>query len=322
MPADTAAAAKALANAKNTKSAPVLKTSPMKRRPSTSNRTTPRSRRTTPRSRRTTPRSKTRSSASLSPVGKQKPRRKSDNSFLERLAAREEKKRNRPRTANVACSASGRWSSPGGGRFSTAKPKTETDWIMKRSRESPGPGQYTPKLVTRNSACKISDANPKSDVDLVMIRSRESPGPSEYQKNNSTNTGKGLKISDANPKSDLDWVIHRAKQTPGANAYQNPMKRIVKTGGKFSAANPLTETEVLMLRSAETPGPNQYNQALPSSGRGATKISDANPKVSRVMVIQIEKVNCTRFYWMYKSKQLTILFFSNPFFYFLKIVLS
>ena len=274
---DTKAAAQAIANAKNTKSAPTLQTSPIKkRRPSTST-STPRSRRTTPRSRRTTPRSKSKSG--LSPVGKQKPRRAKDTSFLDRLAARANKKQ-RPRTAQVACSASGRWSSPGGGRFSTAKPKTETDWIMKRSRETPGPGQYTPKMVRKKSGCKISDANPKSDVDLVMLRSRETPGPSEYQKNSSTNSGKGLKISDANPKSDLEWVIYRAKQSPAPNAYQNPMKRIVKTGGKFSAANPLTETEVLMLRSAETPGPNQYNQALLASGRGATKISDANPKVS------------------------------------------
>ena len=61
-----------------------------------------------------------------------------------------------------------------------AKPKTETDWIIKRSRETPGPGQYTPKLVRKTSACKISDANPKSDVDLVILRSKETPGPSEY----------------------------------------------------------------------------------------------------------------------------------------------
>ena len=54
-----------------------------------------------------------------------------------------------------------------------AKPKTETDWIIKRAKESPGPGQYSPKLVRKTSACKISDANPKSDVDLVILRSKE-----------------------------------------------------------------------------------------------------------------------------------------------------
>ena len=273
---DTQEAAKVIANATNTQSAPQLSVSPIKkRRPSTG---TPRSkrgsRRTTPRSRRTTPRR-----AGLSPVGKQKPKRASDTSFLNRLAARE-KKRNqrRPRTA-VTCSASGRWSGPGGGRFSMAKPKSDTEWIMKRSRETPGPGQYTPKYVRRNSSCKISDANPKSDVELVMLRSKETPGPSEY-KIKYQDASKGLKISDANPKSDLDWVIYRAKQSPAPNAYQNPMKRKQKSGGKFSTAKPLTDTEVLMLRSAESPGPNQYKQDLPSSGRGATKISDANPKVS------------------------------------------
>ena len=175
----------------------------------------PRSRRTTPRSRRTTPR-RQQKSLSLSPVNRHKPKTSADMSFLDRLASRASRKQARPKTAGpVACSASGRWSRPGGGRFSTAKPKTETDWIIKRSKETPGPGQYTPKMIRKKSGCKISDANPKSDVELVMLRSRETPGPSAYQSNISTNSGKGLKISDANPKSDLDWVIYRSKQSPG-----------------------------------------------------------------------------------------------------------
>ena len=171
----------------------------------------PRSRRSTPRSsRRTTPRQ----SKTLSPVNRNKPKRAADTSFLDRLANSNRQSR-RPKTAGpVTCSASGRWSRPGGGRFSTAKPKTETDWIMKRSRETPGPGQYTPKYVRKNRAVKISNANPKSDVDLIMLRSKETPGPSEYRPR-AIGRSKGLKISDANPKSELDWIIHRSISTPG-----------------------------------------------------------------------------------------------------------
>ena len=165
-----------------------------------------------PRSRHTTPR---RTAKTLSPVSKNKPKRAADANFLQRLASRNKLKMNRPKTAGpITCSATGRWSRPGGGRFSTAKPKTETDWIIKRSRETPGPGQYTPKYIRRNRAVKISNANPKSDVDLVILRSKETPGPSEY-KPRAIGRERGVKMSDANPKSELDWIIHRSLSTPG-----------------------------------------------------------------------------------------------------------
>ena len=219
----------------------------------------------------------TTSAKSLSPVSKKKPQRASDTSFLDRLAAKSRSKA-RPRTAGpVTCSASGKWSRPGGGRFSLGKPKSETDWIIKRSRETPGPGQYSPAYVRKNRAVKISNANPKSETDRIILRSSQKPGPGAYSPQN-INRSKGLKISDANPKSDLDWVIHRSKQSPAPNAYQNPMKTIQQAGGKFSTAKPLTDTEILMIRSSESPGPNQYRVVLPTDGRGATKISDANPK--------------------------------------------
>ena len=218
----------------------------------------------------------TTSAKSLSPVSKKKPQRASDTSFLDRLAAKSRSKA-RPRTAGpVTCSASGKWSRPGGGRFSLGKPKSETDWIIKRSRETPGPGQYSPAYVRKNRAVKISNANPKSETDWIILRSSQKPGPGAYSPQN-INRSKGLKISDANPKSDLDWVIHRSKQSPAPNAYQNPMSQIVKSGGKFSTAKPKTETEILMMRSSESPGPNQYSVKLPPSRGGAGKISDANP---------------------------------------------
>jgi hypothetical protein len=203
-------AAKIIANAtQNTKSAPQL--APLVDNNIRLGSANPRSRRsTTPRNRRTTPRR----SKTLSPVAKNKPKRASDTSFLDRLAKRTAKAR-RPRTAGpIVCSASGRWSRPGGGKFSTAKPKTETDWIIKRSKETPGPGQYSPKYVRKNRAVMISDANPKSEVDLIMLRSKETPGPSEYQPK-AIGRKKGLKISDARPKSELDWIIHRSISTPG-----------------------------------------------------------------------------------------------------------
>jgi hypothetical protein len=140
-----------------------------------------------PRSRHTTPR---RTAKTLSPVSKNKPKRAADANFLQRLASRNKLKMNRPKTAGpITCSATGRWSRPGGGRF-------------------------TPKYIRRNRAVKISNANPKSDVDLVILRSKETPGPSEY-KPRAIGRESGVKMSDANPKSELDWIIHRSLSTPG-----------------------------------------------------------------------------------------------------------
>jgi len=107
-------AAKVIANAanKNTKSAPQL--TPIIRIRGKGNEkrlgsANPRSRRSTPRSRRSTPRSRQRPtpSQSLSPVSRHKPTSSSDLSFLDRLAARNQRKQQRlarPRTA-AACSA-------------------------------------------------------------------------------------------------------------------------------------------------------------------------------------------------------------------------
>jgi len=75
----------------------------------------------------------------------------------------------------------GRYVEPGGGRFSTAYPKSDVDWTILRSQEVPGPGRYNPKMLPSIlGAAKISEANPKSYLDWEVYRSKEIPGPSAY----------------------------------------------------------------------------------------------------------------------------------------------
>jgi len=118
--------------------------------------------------------------------------------------------------------ATGKYLRPGGGRFSTAKPKSEIDWVILRAKDSPGPSAYRPVVKAKGGSgtTKISDANPKSDVDWVIYRSKQTPGPSEYKVAGMSNQKRGGgRFSTAYPMSDLEWTIWRAKQTPAPDEY-------------------------------------------------------------------------------------------------------
>jgi hypothetical protein len=119
-------------------------------------------------------------------------------------------------------SASGRWLRPGGGRFSSAKPKSEIDWIILRAQQTPAPNQYAGvKYEWGKGGIKISDANPKSEVEWVIYRSKRTPGPNAYNQDLPPSTGlSGGRFSTAFPKSYLDWTKYRAEQIPGPSEYK------------------------------------------------------------------------------------------------------
>lgn len=116
--------------------------------------------------------------------------------------------------------ATGRYLRPGGGRFSSAKPKSEIDWVILRAKDSPGPSAYRPVVASKGGSgtTKISDANPKSDVDWVIYRSKQTPGPNEYKVGGIGKTGGG-RFSTAYPMSDLERTIFRARLTPAPDEY-------------------------------------------------------------------------------------------------------
>ena len=111
-----------------------------------------------------------------------------------------------------------------GGRISTAKPKTDTEILMLRSAETPGPNYYkiNDDYTRPNTAgaIKISDANPKSDIDWIILNASQAPGPNQYSPDKDVASRlRGGRFSSARPKSDLEWTIHNASETPGPNAY-------------------------------------------------------------------------------------------------------
>lgn len=67
-----------------------------------------------------------------------------------------------------------------GGRFSTAYPKSDVDWIIYRSKERPGPLDYRPRRVRKDIGVKFSDSNPKSYLDWAIYNSQQVPGPLRY----------------------------------------------------------------------------------------------------------------------------------------------
>jgi hypothetical protein len=116
--------------------------------------------------------------------------------------------------------ATGKYLRPGGGRFSNAKPKSEIDWVILKSKDTPGPSAYCPKVPSKGGSgtTKISDANPKSDVEWVIYRSKQKPGPNEYKVGGIQKIGGG-RFSTAFPMSDLERTIFRAKLTPAPDEY-------------------------------------------------------------------------------------------------------
>ena len=150
------------------------------------------------------------------------------------------------------------------GRISTAKVKSEIDWIVYHSKDIPGPSQYNISGMAREGAraVKFSDAVPLSDLDLTMLRASETPGPDAYSKTKSSLSLSGGRISTAKPKSDVEWKIYNAKSIPGPQDYAAP--ELPKSGGgKFNESKVPTTIDVIQLRAKQIPGPGQYKNCAP-----------------------------------------------------------
>ena len=67
-------------------------------------------------------------------------------------------------------------------KFSDANVPSDVEWIMRRSREQPGPDEYqnTMKFKSDTPAFSMGNFKPKSDVDWIMARSAMVPGPADY----------------------------------------------------------------------------------------------------------------------------------------------
>eukprot|EP00944_MAST-04C_sp_MAST-4C-sp1_P009818 g9818.t1 len=136
----------------------------------------------------------------------------------ERVKRRRMKDRNKPQYRS---GATGKYLRPGGGKISTANPKSYIEWVQYRAKQTPGPNQYMPKMPSTSGGgtTKISDADPKSEIDWIIYRAKQTPGPNAYLPKMIPGASFTPKMAEGNPKSELDWVIYRSKQTPGPSDY-------------------------------------------------------------------------------------------------------
>ena len=106
----------------------------------------------------------------------------------------------------------------GGGRFSNAKPKTDTEWLIYHKSQLPGPGQYTPKAVFDPSNIKggrFNESRPKTSIELLQLQAKEMPAPGDYNPRRIEKSGINQKFNLSKPKTDTEWKMYYAAQTPG-----------------------------------------------------------------------------------------------------------
>jgi hypothetical protein len=199
------------------------------------------------------------------------------------------------------------------------KDKSELDRIILRSALVPGANAYKPVLPRNVKTPKFSTTFAPSELDLIIKRAKESPGPGLYYGSTDgvpsndaiADGGNALKFTAGNYPSDLDLTIHRASKIPGPSAYatqnffkqsqyhSNPsiqklklpfnvetmeeseLRRIGKLpgppryadahmkgasdrlgGGKFSTAYPLSNLERNILLASRLPGPADYQNGV------------------------------------------------------------
>jgi hypothetical protein len=145
---------------------------------------------------------------------------------------------------------------PRGGRFNLSKPKSDIDWIIKKSSEEPGPGDYKVDLDAKTNGGRFSTARPKSALEWTIFNARQRPGPGHYNPD-AHHKVNGGRFSSAKPKSDVEWSMYRAKQQPGPGQYQI-RKDVSLPGGKFNMSNPKSDVDWAILRSSQRPSPQDY----------------------------------------------------------------
>ena len=166
-----------------------------------------------------------------------------------------------------------------GGKFSTAKPKTDIEWQIYRAQ------QYShvefcalPSTLDDRGGRFNQSAKPLTERDWAEKRARQLPAPGAYAvvPDWSRGTSGAGRFSTAKPKSDVEWRIHHAAKHPASHILLP--STLDSRGQRFNqSAKPLTERDWVVKRAKETPGPGQYkHRALGAVGGG--KISESRPK--------------------------------------------
>lgn len=175
-----------------------------------------------------------------------------------------------------------RYKAPGGGRFSSAKPKTSVEMLIYNKREIPGPAKYGDADLPRRGGGKFNESRALSDVDLLMLRSAESPAPGDYNPRYADASQISQRFSTANPKSNLENLIHESKKIPGPGQYDVYEPRL--RGGVISKGKSKSDVDWAIYRASSIPGPKYDLPPMRTQGLFG-KIGDGNPKSNLEWII-------------------------------------
>jgi hypothetical protein len=110
-----------------------------------------------------------------------------------------------------------------GGKFSTARPKSEIDWAVHFAKQLPGPGAHNPILPPREG---------RKDIRKV-----------------------GTKFGTAS-RFGPDTIDH---DIPGAGTYSPQQRTFSTEGGRFNGSDKVTAMELDLRQIADLPGPGEYD---------------------------------------------------------------
>lgn len=96
-------------------------------------------------------------------------------------------------------------------------PQRTIDWVIRKAKQLPGPGQYEPKTDTRlRYFGAFNMSKPKSELEWCIYRGKAMPGPGSYR----VNKGKkipGGRFNESKAKTSIDWVQYYARGEAGSS---------------------------------------------------------------------------------------------------------
>jgi len=157
-----------------------------------------------------------------------------------------------------------------GVKFSEAVVPSETDKLMARAKESPGPGSYSLPGVGDDirGTIKFNESKAKSPVEWLQYYAAQIPGVGAYEvsmaldKNLPNAKPVGGKFNEGNAKSSLDWVEYNAKRIPGPGEYSLPSVGDPRSGVPVPALGKGPRgsyVEAMLAQKRQIPGPGSYN---------------------------------------------------------------
>uniref|UniRef100_A0A7S0F3M9 Uncharacterized protein n=1 Tax=Hanusia phi TaxID=3032 RepID=A0A7S0F3M9_9CRYP len=111
-----------------------------------------------------------------------------------------------------------------GGVFSEGKLPTSIDLEIRRKKNIPGPGSYSPKKRQDNEGVRFSTAKPKTELEWIEYYKSKMPGPGQYQvpithRGRLVSEPRYVRFPTGKAKSDLEWKILRSQKIPGPGQY-------------------------------------------------------------------------------------------------------